>query len=239
VQEARFDVLREISNAESQLNTLMNRAARAPLGRPTGSTSLDLNLAPDRLESLALTRRPELLIAQRKLDAADARYNLARRAWVPDPELRVEARQYNGQSGIQEYDTGVFFKFPWINYRKYKSAIEEARQMKLAAEHELESARKEMLGMLREQITKTETLHHHVRLFSDKIVPLARQNVTATRSAYETDKAGFLNLIDAQRTFQEVESMYWQHLTTYLSALAELEALVGADLNSEPKKETR
>jgi outer membrane protein TolC len=233
VQEARFDVLREVSDAESQLNTLMNRPVRAPLGRPASAALFEPDLAPDRLEALALERRPELLMAQRKTDAADARYRLARREWVPDPELRLEARQYNGQSGIQEYDTGVFFKFPWINYRKYKSAIEEARQMKLAAEHDLENARKEALGMLREQITKAETLHHHVRLFSEKIVPLARQNVTATRSAYETDKADFLNLIDAQRTFQEVESMYWQHLRSYWTALAELEALVGADLKKE------
>lgn len=89
--------------------------------------------------------------------------------------------------------------------------------------------------MVREQLKKVETFRHHTELFRDKIVPLARQNVTTTRSAYETDKTGFLNLIDAQRTFYEVESMYWQHLTTYLGALAELEAIVGGDLNPQPK----
>ena len=235
LQEARFDILRDISDAESRLNVLMNRPARTSLGRPKASTFFTLDLAQNRLEGLALEKRPELLMAQKRIEAAEARYKLARREWIPDPEIRVEAREFNGRSGIQEYDTGIFFKFPWVNYRKYKTAIEETRQMKLSAEHELEGAQKDTLGLLREQMKKVETFHHHTELFRDKIVPLARQNVSATRSAYETDKTGFLNLIDAQRTFYEVESMYWHHLTTYLSALAELEALVGADLSAQPK----
>lgn len=234
LQEARFDILRDISDFESQLNVLMNRPTRTGLGRPATSTFFTLDLVQDRLEALALQRRPELLIGQKKIEAAAARYKLARREWIPDPEIRLEARQFNGRSGIQEYDTGIFFNFPWINYRKYKAAIEEARQMKLSAEHELEGTQRETLGMIREQLKKVETFHHHTELFRDKIVPLARQNITATRSAYENNQTGFLNLIDAQRTFYEVESMYWHHLTTYLRALAELEALVGADLSAQP-----
>lgn len=235
LQEARYDILRDVSDFESQLNVLMNRPARSPLGRPTTSAFFILDLAQDRLEALALERRPELLMGEKKVEAAEARYKLARREWIPDPEIRVEGRQFNGRSGIQEYDTGIFFKFPWVNYRKYKAGIEEMRQMKLSAEHELEGTQKDTLGMVREQIKKIETFRHHTQLFRDKIVPLARQNITATRSAYETERTGFLNLIDAQRTFYEVESMYWHHLTTYLSALAELESLVGADLNAQPK----
>src|SRR5260370_30180519 len=101
--------------------------------------------------------------------------------------------------------------------------------MKDAAEYELESARKETLGLVRDALQKAETFHHHVELFHDRILPLARQNIIATRLAYETDKTGFLNLIDAQRTLQEVEAMYWNHLTDYLSAMAELESVLGAE----------
>src|SRR5438552_16130549 len=103
--------------------------------------------------------------------------------------------------------------------------------MKTAAEYELESARKETLGLVRDALQKVETFHHHVELFRDRIVPMARQNVTATRLAYETDKTGFLSLIDAHRTLQEVEGMYWNHLTDFLTGLAELEAVAGTELS--------
>ena len=101
--------------------------------------------------------------------------------------------------------------------------------MEASAEYDQESAEKETLGLVREALNKVETLHHHVELFRDRILVLARQNASATRQSYETDKTSFLNLLEAQRTAQEVEGMYWNHLAEYLSALAELEAVVGTD----------
>jgi outer membrane protein TolC len=160
--------------------------------------------------------------------------DLAKRQWIPDPELRVEARQYNGR-GLIEYDTGIFFNVPWLNQRKYRAAIAEAKSMKESAEHELESFRKETLGLVRDQLKKVETFHHHAELFRDRIVPLAQQAVKASQSAYETDKGGFLDLIVAQRTLQEVEAMYHNHLSDYLISLAELESLIGADPKRQPQ----
>jgi len=124
---------------------------------------------------------------------------------------------------------GVAINIPWLNRRKYNAAIEEARQMEISSEYDLESAEKESLGLVREALNKVETLHHHVELFRDRILVLARQSALASRQAYENDKTPFLNLIDAQRTVQEVEGMYWNHLAEYLSALAELESVVGVN----------
>jgi outer membrane protein TolC len=88
-----------------------------------------------------------------------------------------------------------------------------------------------------------ETFHHHYELFRDRLLPLAQQTVTSKRTSYETEKATFLELLTAQRTVQDAESMYWNHLTDYQLALAELEALVGVEFNDiflpapQPKKE--
>jgi outer membrane protein TolC len=234
LEESRYDVLRQLSDAQSLLNVLLNRPAQSPLPETEEMRFLTLDLEPDRLGALALGHRPELLMARKKIEAAQARVDVAKRQWIPDPEIRVEARQFNGE-GFQEYDTGIFFNFPWLNRKKYKAAIAEAKEMKASAEHELEALQKETLGLVRDALKKVETFHHHVELFGGRIVPLAQQNVTATRLAYETDRTGFLNLIDAQRTLQEVESMYWHHLAEYLTGLAELEAAVGLDLNKIPK----
>ena len=237
LQETRFDVLRQASDAQSQLNVLMNRPPQSPLAKPPELPFFMLDLELDRLQALALERRPELLIASKKIEAAKARLEVARRQWIPDPNLRVEASRYNDASQpASEVMAGVSINIPWLNRRKYKAAIEEANQMKAAAEYELESAQKETLGLVRDALKKVETYHHHVELFRARILPLARQNVTARLSAYETDKTGFLNLIDSQRTLQEVEAMYRNHLTDYMTGLAELEAVVGSD-PSKTKRE--
>jgi len=230
LEESRYDVIRQISEAQSQLNVLMNRPAQSPLAGPVPLGFPMVHFELEQVQALALTNRPEVISAARKIEAAKARLEAARREWIPEPSLRVEASRYNdaGQA-ISEVMAGVAVNIPWLNRRKYKAAIEEANQMKASAEYELEAARNETLGLVRDALIKAETYHHHVELFRDRILTLARQNASATRLAYETDKSSFLNLIDAQRTLQEVEGMYWSHLTEYLGALAELESVIGAD----------
>jgi outer membrane protein TolC len=168
------------------------------------------------------------------LEAARARWELAKRAWFPDPEIRLEARQFNGQgAAFQEYDTGIFLNLPWINHSKYKAAIAEMRSMLEAAEHELQAEQNVTAGKVRDQVKKIETFHHHTKLFEQSLLPLARQTIKAQQSAYEADKAGFLELSMAQRTLQETEAMYWHHLTEYLTAVAELDAIVGIDQHTK------
>lgn len=230
LEESRYDLLRQISDTESRLNVLMNRPAQSPLAHPGELSLITLHFQLGQLQVLALEHRPEILAARKKKEAAHARLAEAKRQWVPDPSLRVEADHYNDSGpAVSEVTAGVAINIPWLNRRKYRAAIEEARQMEDSAAYDQEAAEKEALGMVREALNKVETLHHHVELFRDRIVVLARQNASATRQSYETDKTSFLNLIEAQRTLQEVEGMYWNHLADYLSALAELESVVGTN----------
>ena len=227
-QEARRDLVQQLAEAQFRLNVLMDRPPATPLGRaaPPGLPALDYEA--ETAERHALLHRPELRVANHRIAAAKARQDVAKRAWIPDPELRVEARQFNGNGArIQEYDTGIFFNFPWFNRGKYKAGIEEAKKNRESAEYELAALENETRGLARVHAKRIETLHHHYVLFRDKIAPLARQSVEAARISYNNDKATFLELITAQRTVQEVEAMTSQHLTDYSIAVAEFEAMTG------------
>lgn len=229
--EARRDIERQISDEQSQLNILMNRPAQSPLAPPARLEFHEFTLDLAKLQGLALAHRPELEAAQRKLDAAQARIGLAKRAWIPVPELRVEARQFNGSGKIfNEYDTGIFFNIPWVNRGKYRAAITEAEKSLEAAGHERDALVTETLGHVRDQLKKIETFHHHFTLFRDRLVPLAKQSVEAARTVYVNGKGGLLEVITALRTSREVDSLHQQHLADYLVALAELEDVLGMDL---------
>ena len=95
------------------------------------------------------------------------------------------------------------------------------------------------LGALRDVLQKVHTARHHVDLFRDKLVPQARQAFEANQFAYETGKATFLEWITAQRNLRDLEAMGQQHVADYYAALAELEAVVGADLNLFPSTKTK
>ena len=226
--EMRADLERQISEAQSALNVLMNRPAQAALGEPAEPDFAGRTFSLRTLQNIALARRPELQRAQARLEAERFRVELARRQWFPDPALNVKAQRYNDAAqAISEVDVGVSFPVPWLNWKKYNSGVLEARKSIETAAHEFDAARTETLGLVRDQLKKIETAAHHYEIYRDNILPVARQTVDASRAAYEANTGGFLQLITARRTLQDAESAALNHLEDYEIALAELEAIVG------------
>jgi len=234
--EAQSDIFRRISDAQSQLNVLMNRPAQSPLAQPSQSPFQPPHFSLQTLQAVALTARPEMQRAQNRVEAERFRVELANRQRFPDPTLDVQAQRYNeaGQA-VSELDVGVSIGLPFLNPIKYSATITEARRNFESAQHELEATRTETLGLVRDQLKKIETAAHHYELYSDKILPLARQAVQSNRVAYETSSANFLELITAQRVLQDVESAHVNHLADYQVAVAELDAVVGIEGWLPPK----
>jgi outer membrane protein, heavy metal efflux system len=231
LDEAQFDFEREISEARTALNVLMNRPPESPLPRPVDLAFQPLDLSLPNLEALALANRPELAIAGRKVEAAQARLKAARKEWIPEPSLRIEGDRYNGAGQVvSELDAGFSIALPWFNRSKYRAAIRENEKLLEAAQSEAEAARTETLGMVVDQYRELETYHHHTELYQAKLLPLARETASAQRAGYESGNAGFLEILTAQQTERDVESIYWDHLMHYQTALANLEALIGVDL---------
>jgi len=233
--ESEQDILRNISAEQSQLNVLMNRDAFAPLGQPEEIRITSLDVSMDHGRALMLASRPEIKIAQAKIDMEKSRVDLSRRNWIPDPAIKVEAQRYNdSRQAASELDAGLSFTVPWVNPGKYSAAVREAKENLAAAEHGLDQTSAESVGLLRDALERVHTAKHHVELFRDKLVPQARQAFEANQFAYETGKASFLEWITAQRNLRDLEAMGQQHVADYYAALAELEAVVGTDLNLFP-----
>lgn len=233
--ESEQDILRNISAEQSQLNVLMNRDAFAPLGQPEETKIRSTVPSMEQARALALANRPEIKIAQAKIDMEKSRVDLSHRNWIPDPAIKVEAQRYNDSRQVaSELDAGVSFTVPWVNPGKYSAAVREAKENLAAAEHGLDQTNAESLGLLRNALEKVHTAKHHVELFKDKLVPQARQALEANQFAYETSKASFLEWITAQRNLRDLEAMGQQHVADYYAALADLEAVVGTDLNIFP-----
>ncbi len=233
--ETRRDLERSLSDAESQLNTLMNRDAFVPIGAPVAVSINEANLSLSGLRAITLAQRPEVNMARAKIDNEKSKLQLARRAWIPDPALMVKGQRYNDTSqAVSELDAGVSFTVPWVNPGKYSAGVREARASVAAAEQGFDREQKEALRLLRDQLEKIETTHHHVDLFRDKLVPQARQAFEATRLSYESGKATFLDWISAQRNVRDIEATGREHLADYQVAVAELEAIIGAELYASP-----
>jgi len=238
LEEAQRDLERQLSDEQAQLNTLMNRDAFALLGQPATASVQMPELSSTALRPVVLAQRPEVKMAEAKIDMEKSKLQIARREWIPDPALMVKAQRYNdaGQA-VSEVDAGVSFPLPWVNFRKYNAGVREAGENVGAAEQALDRSQKEALRLLRDQLEKIETFHHHVELFRDKLVPQARQAFEANRLSYESGKVSFLDWITSQRVLREVEATARMHLTDYQVAVAELEAIIGAQIYPQPDQQ--
>src|SRR2546421_11408965 len=87
LQEARTDLERNLSDALSQLNALMDRDAFAPLGPPTGARISEAGVFSKRLPTDAPAPRPWLRMARAKIDTGKAKLLLARPAPVSAPPV--------------------------------------------------------------------------------------------------------------------------------------------------------
>jgi outer membrane protein, heavy metal efflux system len=211
----------------------MNRDPFAPLGRPADTGENSLPAPAERLRQLVLTNRPEVREAQAKVAVTKAKLELAKREWIPDPTVSLEAERYNAASQIvSQVGAGVSINVPWLNGKKYRAEEREAEGESSAAVSDFIGAKTEALGLLRNQLEKIETLHHHIELYRDNLLPTARQTVASYQADYETDKATLLILLSSQRNLRDLETMYYQDLSDYRVALAELESLVGLDLKT-------
>jgi len=237
LQETRRDLERMISDEKSQLNILMNRDAFDPLGIPRKETMPRMDVPLAQLRARMLAQRPEVRTAQAQIEAEREKVQLARREWIPDPAIMVQGQRYNDtQHMASEFNTGISFSIPWVNYGKYSAGTKEAQSNLAAAQAELDRVQKESLGLLRDQLQKIETTLHHAELFQKEILSQAEKAFAASRSAYESGKGGFSDWIIAQRLLRDTQATALNHLTDYQIAIAELEAIVGAEVRPTPQK---
>jgi outer membrane protein, heavy metal efflux system len=231
--EAREELELKLSNDETTLKVAMNIDAFAAFGRPKMQEFQMVNLDSQKLRRQLSLNNPEVLRAYAQVAAAQSGYQLAKREWIPDPSISIQAEHYNaGSQFASEVSGGISVSLPWFNEQKYSAGEREALDELMAAKVALETVQNEAIGKLRDQLQKLQTLHHHVDIYANSLIPNARQSVSTSQSEYQTDKAPFQDLLTALGNLWELETVYHQHLTDYQIALADLESLLGSNLGT-------
>ena len=239
--EDRIDRVRQQQQALTDLNQLLRRPPETSvdIGPEVAPAVGELGVSLEQLQAAAADR-PELLgVREGAVRSAKAALALAKKGYYPDVQFRVEARQLNGQSGIREYDTGVFINFPWLNHGKYKAAIAEARANLDASHDELDAMLVRTAAEVRKLYDGVHTMHHHYDLYTERLIPQQRLAVEAARAAYETGAGGFMDLLDADRMLFDLEMQNLHHAAEFQRLLASLERMAGGHLSLQPVEEKK
>ncbi len=204
-----------------------------PDASPSGPALVDLEVLDGMLADL----NPELRAAGATLAAAHYQKKLARKRYLPDIMLGAGWMVMPGMDGRgDESDlslmAGMTIPIWWGSYR---AEIREAEATIRAAPNELDDMRNMLKAELSMAVFKFRDAERRIGLFSNSLVPKAAQALEVARQEFSTGKAGFMTLMDAQRTLLEFRLMLERSTADREIALAEIGCCIGKyDVGVEP-----
>jgi cobalt-zinc-cadmium efflux system outer membrane protein len=217
---------REVPVAQSAVNALLNASSETPRKADQPIFIPPLSLTLEQMQEQARQYCCILMSFLRAVEARASGVRVARLESAPDIELRVEARQFNGRSGIQEYDTGVFINFPWLWRGKYRAMVNEAKAEKDMAEAELQDEINQTMLEVKELYTAADTSLRLMKLYEDTVLPRARQLVESTRAGYEAGNATFLELVEAQREWRNAQLDHYRAMAAHGRTRSKLDQVI-------------
>lgn len=189
----------------------------------------ELKYKTNELISLARDNYPLLLGQKALINKSEHGLKLAKKEYYPDYSVEggygLRSRPFDPMYTVQ-----FMTSLPLYYRSKQRKQVEEAQASLKAAQESYNSTLVEAEKKVKElciQIEKNETL---LNLLKTGIVPQARLTLEASVATYKVNKTDFLNVLDNVRALLEFQINYYERLTEYEKAIAEIEPLVGREL---------
>lgn len=223
---ARIERRQALADRQSAL-----RALTAVMAVPEGTVQ-QLDGRPETLPALPasatlaqrLNEAPALRRAQREVQRAEAAYELERSRRLPDVRLSFGSKRAE-ETGRSQAVIGLSLPLPVFD--RNQGAQYEALRRREAAQA---LAQAEMLRLRSEVLQAADQLQareDEVRALQEEVLPGARSAYEAASRGFELGKFGFLDVLDAQRTWLLARSQYLNALSQAHRAAAELERRLG------------
>jgi len=225
LQMRRAELARMERVAMARINTLLHREATCPLPPPPERVGLPGSLPPpDVLQQWAAQQRPDLSAICDQIRAERANLELAWKEFYPDMEL---VAKYDGfMPDNMRSQVGMNVNVPLWQEKRCASVREaSARLAQRQAEYQdrLDQVRLEVQSAYEQLVEGKEV----VRLFDEKILPTAEQNVQSGRANYTAGTVDFLRLVEAQRQLYQQQEKYVEVTAEFHRRLASLDRAVG------------
>jgi outer membrane protein TolC len=229
-QEQQLTLERRRRVAAARINTLLSLPPDGPLPPPPGRlAAAEAPLDAAVLRSAALGNRPDLQALADRIAADEAALRLACKEYYPDLEPFFMYDRFMGNT-TQSRDlatmVGVRLNLP-IRKSRRAGAVAEAQARINQRRAELDSRINQANFEVQQAYEQVQESAGVVRLYENKILPAARENVKSAKSAYITAKIPFLSLIEAERSEVDIRQRYYEAVADYFRRRAALERATG------------
>lgn len=225
----------------ARLNSTMNRPSNLSLPLPLNISEIKLNLKNEDLISLLKSMNPDLRALDIIAEKENFSIKLADKNYFPDVTLGVNYISTNSRFDATPSDNGkdpiiakLSINIP-IWRRKYDAKVRETTSKYNAAVNNRKALENSLIADLEMALYELRDAERKMNLYKDTLLPKAEQNVKINQLAFTSDKASFLDLIDAQRILLQFQLSRKKAMTDYAKALAEIEMLTGQNYERKSK----
>ena len=230
----KVDLVKARNTTLGNLNTVLDRDPRAPIGRPQ---ELAANTIPAKLERFvgeAKAARPELKAEERMIEARATSVTLAKMGYLPDFNIGGDYIGIDGMSGLpgnpangqDVWMATIGFSVPiWLD--RVKAEVDKAKA-ELSQE---KSARRNVEDTVADEVQSAyEQLEASARneaIYRTTLIPQTAQRVAAARAGYQTGIVDFLTLIDSLKAYEDIRMRHYETVEQYQVSAADLARAVG------------
>lgn len=239
LKDANLNLLRAenaMNIAIAALNNAMGEPFINPYNLKDELTFKNYDIDFEKAYTIAKEHRPRLKMAEQRIKIADETVKFAKKNYMP--KLQGSAmygrggNRFNGDSG---WNMGIFLQLPVTNAYLTAKQVEEARAL-----YDKEVADTEKI---KQDVYFEVQKSYYNLLEASKAIPVAEDGVKKAKESYDLAsgryKVGFgdfLELKDAEVSYENSQLDYYKALHSYNKSLAEFERVIGASVDKVLKE---
>lgn len=210
---------------QAQLNTVLGRNPEQEILATDSLLYHQFDLSLSTLKQQALAEHPRLREANALVGAAS---HLRKLAWGSLlPAVEVTAFRHNIGGNPNFYGAAIGLKVPlWFAFRQ-RGEIQEASALLASQENQRANTKLQLLAAIESAFAAFEATRRQAESYATGLLDQASEVYRIALRSYETGEAGYLQLLEAQRTLIEVRQGYIEALASYYAAIAALEEASG------------
>ena len=223
----------DLQNAFANLNLLTGTLAHDTLFQPKADLHLpSRDVAMADLLSTAVENRADLVAALKNKEVASRALKVARRDRNTDVDLSIavsrNARVHNEEAPAPPFTgvtAGIAIPLKFSNFNK--GTVRSARFREQQAETQYQQALLQVQTEVMQAYRSYQSFTQQVGHYENGMLSQAREVINGKIYSYNRGEVSLLEVLDAQRTYDEVQAQYIETLFNYGTALVELEKSAG------------
>jgi len=216
----------QVQTSLARLETVLGRAKRSPAFDISGELRRDAVIpGRDEIQRLAAERRPDLGALRRDTERAVAEWKSQIAQARPDYTLGAEyiRQQVNAKANSLSFEIGIPIPVFNRNQGEIARAAAEQRQAELRLRALEANIAGEIDAAWRQLVTARDLLHS----IETRMLQQARQVRDITEFSYRRREATLLELLDAQRAFNETMQAHNEARAEYARSLYVVDSISG------------